>query len=80
MTVEQLAAAQARILELRAALKTTSMNCVDDFIAAGGLQIADMPDDDTALRKLIAKHVRARAVSAAAFYYADKLEDGSAPL
>ena len=82
MTLEQqLSAAQARILELREALEeignTACGEASHQYIALTALAT---PDDDTALRKLVAKHIRLCAVSAAAFNHADKIEDGSEPL
>ena len=52
---QQLAASQAREVQLREALKTAGMNCVDDFIAAGALQLADSKSDTSALEAMIAE-------------------------
>ena len=84
-TRSQLAAAQARILELRKALYAIhkwNSHTVKFSVNYGSNGVRDLyrnlaekalatPDDDTALRKLVAKHI---------LYYADKIEEGSEPL
>ena len=49
----KLAESQAREAKLRGGLHVAGMNCVDDFVSAGALQLADLPHDDTALKEYL---------------------------
>ena len=84
----QLATAQARILELRGALDELARlgngdsygNSIGNCIAQKALAI---PTDDTALRKLVAKHVRTIGLWHGIKdieNYANNIRNGSVPL
>ena len=86
-TRSQLAAAQARILELREALtlsnKMMKFAAFDGPVTRSADKVLSTPDDATALRKLIAKHIRTMGEwywKHEIVIYANKIEDGSAPL
>lgn len=67
---EQLAAAQATIAQMREALVAAGKNGVDDFIAAGCLQMADRSVNLDALHE-----VRARECERLKANYPDSLDD-----
>ena len=80
----QLAAAQARILELRKVINDECLSIAHfgDQPPQYFLDVLATPDDDTAIRKLVAKHVR--AVSPKNYKwaenYAEGIENWSEPL
>ena len=85
---QQLAAEQARILELREALFNQLNDCINfnggqltTCIMEASTVALTTPDDNTALRKLVAKHCRLTHWNGFnGLIYADKIEDGSKPL